>query len=195
MLRILDKDKAPIKGLRVYKDYCIESVLDLSNKTLSFSAPWRNLRGAVELEGYIETKTDRYVVKEITKNKSEGTAQIVATLDMESLEGKSFRRFESVEQTIEAALRLAFAGTGWAIGESMVTKKRTIRMSNTSALEVMKQALKTYRAEITVNSKDQVISIYEKIGDDKALYHKPKLNPSKLFPCQSTIAYDFYTEI
>ena len=98
MLRILDKDKAPIKGLRAYKDYYIESVLDLSNKTLSFSAPWRNLRGAVELEGYIETKTDRYVVKEITKNKSEGTAQIVATLDMESLEGKSFRRFESVDR-------------------------------------------------------------------------------------------------
>ena len=39
MLRILDKDKAPIKGLRVYKDYCIEGVLDLNNKTLSFSAP------------------------------------------------------------------------------------------------------------------------------------------------------------
>lgn len=193
MLRILDKDKAPIKGLRVYKDYCIESVLDLSNKTLSFSAPWRNLRGAVELEGYIETKTDRYVVKEITKNKSEGTAQIVATLDMESLEGKSFRRFESVEQTIEAALRLAFAGTGWTIGESMVTKKRTIRMSNTSALEVMKQALKTYRAEITVNSKDQVISIYEKIGEDKGAYFTSQLN-LKTLSVQST-SYDFYTEI
>ncbi|MBS4967343.1 MAG: phage tail protein [Lachnospiraceae bacterium] len=193
MLRILDKDKAPIKGLRVYKDYCIESVLDLSNKTLSFSAPWRNLRGAVELEGYIETKTDRYVVKEITKNKSEGTAQIVATLDMESLEGKSFRRFESVEQTIEAALRLAFAGTGWTVGESMVTKKRTIRMSNTSALEVLKQALKTYRAEITVNSKDQVISIYEKIGEDKGAYFTSQLN-LKTLSVQST-SYDFYTEI
>lgn len=193
MLRILDKDKAPIKGLRVYRDYCIESVLDLSNKTLSFSAPWRNLRGAVELEGYIETKTDRYVVKEITKNKSEGTAQIVATLDMESLEGKSFRRFESVEQTIEAALRLAFAGTGWTIGESMVVKKRTIRMSNTSALEVLKQALKTYRAEITVNSKDRVISIYEQIGEDRGAYFTSQLN-LKTLSVQST-SYDFYTEI
>lgn len=193
MLRILNKDKAPIKGLRVYKDYCIESVLDLSNKTLYFSAPWRNLRGAVELEGYIETKTDRYVVKEITKNKSEGTAKIVATLDMESLEGKSFRRFESVEQTIEAALRLAFAGTGWTIGESMVVKKRTIRMSNTSALEVLKQALKTYRAEITVNSKDQVISIYEQIGEDRGAYFTPQLN-LKTLSVQST-SYDFFTEI
>lgn len=193
MLRILDKDKAPIKGLRVYKDYCIEGVLELDNKTLSFSAPWRNLRDAVELEGYIETKTDRFVIKEITKNKSDGTAQIVATLDMESLEGKSFRRFESVEQTIQAALQLAFAGTGWTIGASMVTKKRTVRMSNVSALDVMKQALKTYRAEITVNSKDQVISVYEQIGEDRGTYFTSQLN-LKTLSVQST-SYDFYTEI
>lgn len=193
MLRILDKDKAPIKGLRVYKDYCIEGVLDLNNKTLSFSAPWRNLRDAVELEGYIETKTDRFVIKEITKNKSDGTAQIVATLDMESLEGKSFRRFESVEQTIQAALQLAFAGTGWTIGESMITKKRTVRMSNVSALDVLKQALKTYRAEITVNSKDQIISVYEQIGEDRGAYFTSQLN-LKTLSVQST-SYDFYTEI
>lgn len=193
MLRILDKDKAPIKGLRIYKDYCIESVLELSDQTLSFTAPWRNLRGAAELEGYIETKTDRYVIKEITKNKNEGTASITATLDMESLEGKSFRRFESVEQTIEAALRLAFAGTGWTVGESMVTKKRTIRMSNVSALDILEQALKTYRAEITINSKSQIISVYEQIGEDRGAYFTSQLNLRSL-SVQST-SYDFYTEL
>nr|DAO57920.1 MAG TPA: hypothetical protein [Caudoviricetes sp.] len=33
MLRILDKNKAPVKGLRVYKDLCIERVLELDDKT------------------------------------------------------------------------------------------------------------------------------------------------------------------
>ena len=47
MLRILNKDKVPVKGLRVYKDLCIESVLDLDDKTLSFSAPLRNVRGII----------------------------------------------------------------------------------------------------------------------------------------------------
>ena len=85
MLRILDKNKAPVKGLRAYKDLCVEKVLELDDKTLSFSAPYRNIRGSLELEGYIETKTDRFVVKEIKKS-TDGYANVVAQLDMEGLE-------------------------------------------------------------------------------------------------------------
>ena len=69
MLRVRNKDKASNIELRVYKNYCVESVLDLNNKTLSFFDLWQNLRGDVELEGYVESKIDRFVIKEITKNK------------------------------------------------------------------------------------------------------------------------------
>lgn len=192
MLKILDRNKVPVKGLKKYDDLCIESVLELDDRTLSFSAPYRNIRNAVVNEGYIETRTDRYVVKEIEKN-TEGTAKVVAQLDLESLEGKVFREFRSEEQTIKAALQLAFAGTGWAIGVCEVNKKRTLSMSNVSALDVLKQALKTYRAEIKVNSKFQIISIYNAIGSDKGSYFANQLNLKSL-TVQST-SYDFYTEI
>lgn len=192
MLKILDKNKVPLKGLRVYQDYCIESVLDLDDKTLSFSAPLRNVRGVLTLEGYIETKDDRYVVKEITKS-TDGTAKVTAKLDMEALEGKAFRSFKTTEQTIEAALRLAFSGTGWTVAESTITKKRTISMTNVSALDILKQALKTYRAEIKVDSKNQQIYIYDSIGSDKGVYFTSQLNLKKL-EVQST-SYDFYTEL
>lgn len=192
MLKILDRNKVPVKGLKKYNDLCIESVLELDDRTLSFSAPYRNIRKAVVNEGYIETRTDRYVVKEIEKN-TEGTAKVVAQLDLESLEGKVFREFRSEEQTIKSALQLALAGTGWAVGVCEVNKKRTLSMSNVSALEVLKQALKTYRAEIKVNSKFQVISIYNAIGSDKGSYFANQLNLKSL-TVQST-SYDFYTEI
>lgn len=192
MLKILDRDKVPIKGLKKYTDLCIESVLELDDRTLSFSAPYRNIRGAVVNEGYIETKDDRYVVKEIEKS-TEGTANIVAQLDLESLEGKAFREFRSEEQTIRSALQLAFAGTGWTVGVCNITKKRTLSMSNASALDVLKQALKTYRVEIKVNSKTQIIDIYETVGEDKGSYFTSQLNLKKL-TVQST-SYDFYTEI
>ena len=192
MLKILDRNKVPVKGLKKYDDLCIESVLELDDRTLSFSAPYRNIRNAVVNEGYIETRTDRYVVKEIEKN-TEGTAKVVAQLDLESLEGKVFREFRSEEQTIKSALQLAFAGTGWAIGVCEVNKKRTLSMSNVSALDVLKQALKTYRAEIKVNSKFQIISIYNAIGSDKGSYFANQLNLKSL-TVQST-SYDFYTEI
>lgn len=192
MLKILDRNKVPVKGLKKYDDLCIESVLELDDRTLSFSAPYRNIRNAVVNEGYIETRTDRYVVKEIEKN-TEGTAKVVAQLDLESLEGKVFREFRSEEQTIKSALQLAFAGTGWAIGVCEVNKKRTLSMSNVSALDVLKQALKTYRAEIKVNSKFQIISIYNAIGSDKGSYFANQLNLKSL-TVQST-SYDFRTEI
>lgn len=192
MLKILDKNKVPLKGLRVYKDLCIESVLDLDDKTLSFSAPLRNVRGFIVPEGYIETKEDRYVVKEVTRG-TDGTAKITATLDMEALEGKSFRSFKTTEQTIQAALQLAFAGTGWTITESTISKKRTLSMTNVSALDILKQALKTYRAEILVDSKNQQIYIYESIGSDKGVYFSSQLNLKKLTVEASS--YDFYTEL
>lgn len=192
MLRILDKNKVPVKGLKKYTDLCIESALKLDDRTLSFSAPYRNIRNAIENEGYIETKDDRYVVKEIEKT-SGGTAKIRAQLDLESLEGKAFREFRSEEQTIRNALQLAFAGTGWTIGICEVSKKRTLSMSNASALDVLKQALKTYRCEITINSKDQIIHIYTSVGEDKGCYFSNQLNLTKL-TVQST-SYDFYTEI
>lgn len=192
MLKILDRNKVPVKGLKKYDDLCIESALELDDRTLSFSAPYRNIRNAVVNEGYIETRTDRYVVKEIEKN-TEGTAKVVAQLDLESLEGKVFREFRSEEQTIKSALQLAFAGTGWAIGVCEVNKKRTLSMSNVSALDVLKQVLKTYRAEIKVNSKFQIISIYNAIGSDKGSYFANQLNLKSL-TVQST-SYDFYTEI
>lgn len=192
MLKILDKDKVPLKGLRVYKDLCIESVLDLADKTLSFSAPLRNVRGFIVVEGYIETKEERFVVKEVTRG-TDGTAKITATLDMEALEGKSFRSFKSTEQTIQAALQLAFSGTGWTIAESTISKKRTLSMTNVSALDILKQALKTYRAEILVDSKNQQVYIYEAIGNDKGVYFTSQLNLKKLTVESSS--YDFYTEL
>lgn len=192
MLKILDKDKVPVKGLRVYQDLCIESVLDLNDKTLSFSAPLRNVRGILTPECYIETKTDRYVVKEVSPS-TDQTMSVVAKLDMEALEGKVFRNFKTTEQTIQSALQLAFAGTGWTVAESTVVKKRTISMTNASALEILSQALKTYRAEILVDSKAQKVYVYETIGSDKGVYFSSQLNLKQL-TVQST-SYDFYTEL
>lgn len=192
MLRILDKNKVPVKGLRKYSDLCIENSIELDDKTLTFSVPYRNVRSAIAVEGYIETKDDRFVVKEIEKS-SEGTAIITAQLDLESLEGKPFRAFKSEEQTIKATLQLAFAGTGWTVGECRIKKKRTLSMANVSALDVLKQALKTYRVEIKIDSKKQSIDIYPEVGSDKGVYFSDQLNLRKLTVQYST--YDFYTEI
>ena len=191
MLRILDKNKTPLTGLVNYKDLCIESVLELDDKTLSFSIP-SILQVPIVLEGYIETKEDRFVIKEVTKG-TDGSVKVVAQLDIEGLEGNAFRKFESEEQTIKAALQLAFAGSGWTVGECEVTKKRTIRMTNTNAVEILKQAIKTYRAEIKIDSKKQLVHIYKEVGEDRGAYFTSSLNLKQLNIQSNT--YDFCTEL
>lgn len=178
-------------GLVNYKDLCIEGALELDDKTLSFSMPfsWETF---VELEGYIETKTDRYVIKEIDKS-STGNIKVVALLDLESLEGTVFRKFDSEEQTIKSALQLAFAGSGWTIGECTVTKKRTLHLTNVNAVDILKEAIKTYRAEIRIDSKKQLVNIYPEIGKDRGVYFSSDLNIKQLDIQENT--HDFYTEM
>ncbi len=60
MLRLYDKDKKALGYITKYKELKIESELSQGDKTLSFT-----LLEEKEIleEYYIETKTDRYVIK------------------------------------------------------------------------------------------------------------------------------------
>lgn len=193
MLKILNRNGETVKALLEYWDYYIDSSLDLDDKTLYATAFLKDINDDVETEGYIETRTDRFVIKEIEKSSDDISAQIVAQLDMESLEGKVFRSFKSTEQTVQSALQLAFSGTGWTIISSSVTKKRSISMSNTTALKILSEALKVYRCEIIVDSKEHTIEIVEKRGSDKGAYFSSSLNLKRV-SVQET-SNDFYTEI
>ena len=193
LLTFYDKNNT-FKGVyEKARELCIEQTLEMSDKNLSFECQLSDISSMAQPEGYIETADDIFVIKEITRDSTNATARVYAQLDLETLEGKAFKRFESVENKIIDALRLAFAGTGWTIGQSGITKKRTLRMENVSALTILKQALKTYRAEIQIDSKNKRIDIYEKIGTDKGVYFISDLNLKKV-EVQST-TYDFYTEI
>lgn len=192
LLKILDKHKTPVAGFNKFKDLCIDHKLEFSDQTLSFKCLYSDIEGIVVPEGYIETKEDRFVIKEVNKS-LKGTAEVVAQLDLEDLEGKVFLSFSSMEQSIDKALQLAFVGTGWTVGLCEVKKKRTIRMSKASSLAVLTQALKTYRCEIKINSLKKIIDIYEEIGSDKGAYFIDTLNLKELIAKESS--YDFYTEI
>lgn len=190
MLKIYDKNKAPLKGLTRYKDLCIEGFLELDDRKLSFSVPATEAAG-LENECYIRTKEDEYVVKELQR---EGAyIKVSAALNLEDLEGNAFRAFKSTEQPIDKALALAFAGSGWLVENHGVAKKRTLSMSYTDAVKILKQAVKTYRVEIRIDSLAQTVHIYPSVGSDRGVYFSSQLNLKKL-NIQST-SYDFYTRI
>ena len=190
MLHLYDINHIKIKALDKYIDYKIESVLSTADKTLSFSYPTYLSSDIVE-ECYIRNENDEFVVKQIDTN--DDWVNVTAVLNIEELEGKAWKNFETVESTIEGSLNLAFAGTGWKVENSSVSKKRTIRMTNTDAWSILQQAIKTYRCEIRLDSINKTVTIAERIGEDKGVYFIDCLNLISL-NTQSD-SYEFYTKM
>lgn len=132
LLQLYDKDHNKIEGLIRYEDYKIESVLESCDKTLSFLYP-KVAAQNIELEGYIQNKTDEFVIKEIS-NHDEDYISVLCKMNVEALEGKEWDRFDTTEQTIKDSLSLACAGTGWTVMLiNNITKKRTVRKTSCSS--------------------------------------------------------------
>ncbi|NGT44824.1 hypothetical protein G6Z00_02825 [Clostridium perfringens] len=192
MLKLKDKNKKLVAGLINYKDLCIESILATGDKKLSFSLPKEDkFYNFIEEEGYIETKTQEYVIK--AKDVGVDYTRFDCVLNLETLEANIFDRFESVEQTITSSLNLAIVGTGWTVKDNTLKKKRTVRCTNKNALEIVQEIKKTYRVDIVFNTLKREIEVYEHLGEDKGTYFIDSLNLTAL-QVQSD-SYKFATRI
>ena len=147
-----------------YNTTDLKATINLADKDISFTMPLSSIN-VVENEGYIRTNKDEYVIKTVKPGKKD--IAIEAVLNLENLQGKPWEKFSSVEKTIDDCIRLAIAGTGWTVVNSGLTKKRTIKKSGTDALEIIKQALKTYICEVEFDSINKTIHFIEKRGTNK----------------------------
>ena len=190
MLRLLNAQRQMMPPVTTYTDLRIEHVLDYDDRTLYFSVPVCVMPEEMKLENYIRTKEDEYVIKQINLN--DDSYEITAQLNVEELEGEHFDTFTTTEQTIVQAMNLAFAGTGWRCVSSL-TKKRTIKKTNASAWEILKQVVKTYRVEPMIDSLNKVVTFTEKRGSDRGVYFSSQLNLKSVG--QQAQTTDFYTRI
>ncbi|WP_195346583.1 phage tail protein [Paraclostridium sordellii] len=188
MIHLHDKNKKKIAGLIDYKDLFIESELQSGEKTLCFYYPKKaNYYFDIMEECYIKTKENEYIVKE--RNVQSEYTEFKCILNLEDIEGKPFSKFESKEQTIDKALALALAGTGWVVGKCDLKKKRTVRMTNCSSLEIVQEIKKIYRCDIVFNTLDKTIDVYEHLGEDKGTYFIDSLNLKSLAIQGSSYGY------
>ncbi|WP_415336249.1 phage tail spike protein, partial [Clostridium perfringens] len=153
----------------------IESVLESGDKTLSFYYPKKGkYYDEIVEEAYIRTKKDEFVVK--ARELDEDYTKFECSLNLEELEGNIFDRFESVEQTITSALNLAVVGTGWTVKDNTLKKRRTVRCTNKSSLEIVREIKNVYRVDIVFNTLGKQIEVYEHLGEDKGTYFIDSLN-------------------
>ncbi|MDU3775687.1 MAG: phage tail spike protein [Clostridium perfringens] len=192
MLQLRNKYKRKIAGLTDYKNLTIEKDLASGDKVLAFLYPKTSKSYSdIEEECYINTKEDEFIVKE--KNVQNEYTEFKCILNLEDLEGKPWERYASEEQTIDKALSLALAGTGWIVGSCFLKKKRTVRISNCSSLEVIKEIKKIYRCDLVFNTLTKTIDVHEHLGEDKGTYFIDSLNLKNL-SIQGN-SYDFFTRI
>lgn len=192
MLNLSGKDKIKIAGIVDYKNLYIEKELASGDKTLAFLYPKTSkFYSDIEEECYITTKEDEFIVKE--KNIQNDYTEFKCTLNLEDLEGKPWERYASEEQTIDEALALALAGTGWVVGKCSLKKKRTVRATNVSSLDVIHEIRKTYRCDLVFNTLTKTIDVHERLGEDKGTYFIDSLNLKNL-AIQGN-SYNFFTRI
>ena len=118
---------------------------------------------------------------------------IKAKLNVEDLEGKVFESFDTTNETITDCINLALSGTGWIVGTCDVTRRRTVRKTNSSSWDIIQEARKVYRCELEFDTLNKRVNIYEKRGSDKGVYFLDSLNLKDL-SIQGD-SYDFYTRI
>lgn len=192
MLQLRDTHKKKIAGLTEYKNLYIESELQSGDKTLCFSYPKKaKYHSDIVEECYINTKENEYIVKE--KNIGSEYTSFKCILNLEELEGQPFERYASEEQTIDKALALALAGTDWIVGKCNLKKRRTVRISNCSSLDIIKEIKKIYRCDLVFNTLTKTIDLYKSLGEDKGAYFIDSLNLKDL-SIQGN-SYDYYTRI
>ena len=191
MLKLYNKEHVAIDTLTDTKDLKIEYVLsgeDLLEFSLSISDEKINL---LEEEGYIRTKDNEYVIKAI--DPSDNFKRFSCNINVEALVGKAIASFDTSNNNVNDTIRLAIAGTGWILADNNITKRRTVRLTNTNALEVLKEVRKVFRVDIRYDAINKIIYVYEQFGEDRGVYFSDELN-LKSFSIPSD-TYDYVTRL
>lgn len=196
LLELYDRNHKKLANLTGIKSPHIQRTLEYGDETLDFSYPTSGPWLAQLLaECYIRTDRQEYIVKAVEKSSASAWRKVSCALNIEELEGAPFEGFETVEQTVQAAAEFALEGTGWTVEAGTdITKKRTIRKEDdTTAWEVVKQIVTTYRLELEIDAVNKRLKFHTRRGRDRGAYFIERLNLRSLGV--KTSSYGFYTRL
>lgn len=191
MLKLYNKEHVAVAALTDLKDHKIEYVLSGEDlKEFSLSIVDENI-SLVEEECYVRDKDNEYVIKAM--DPSQSYKRFNCIVNVESIKGKAIANFNTSNNSITDTIRLAIAGTGWILADNNITKRRTVRLKNTNALEVLREVRKVFRVDFRFDAINKIIYVYEKFGTDKGVYFSDELNLISLDIPSDT--FDYITRI
>ena len=191
MIQLYDLNHNKLYGLTNYKDLKRECTLD-GEEILSFLYPQADPKySSIEQECYIRTIYNEYVIKEI--NVDDDWTEFICKVNIEAIKGVVIPSFNSAGQNCADTVNLALAGTAWTIGSCDVAKNRTVKKSNCSSYEVLREIRDIYKCDFRFDAINKKIYIYQSMGYDKGAYFTDELN-LRAIKVQSN-SYDFCTRL
>lgn len=191
--RIYNREFDVVDKLLVYgKDFTenhIEDVLEDGDSTLTLEFLGDAIPEEVEVEGYIETEKQIYVIKE----KSDRT--VTCKLNLEDLEAYTIQTFTAANQAnIRAVAEAALDGTGWSVYSTIdTTKVRNVQQFKKTPLEILYKIRDAWMCEIRFDTKNKVVQFADQFGGERGAYFIEGLNLKSVR--RSEDGYDFYTRI
>ena len=179
-----------------HRELHVKHALEYDEKTLYFKYPKSGpYAGQLKNEAYVRTKTDEFVIKQVTGGTTSDWISVTATMNIEGIENCLFvGGFEAVEMTVDAVLALALEDSDWTVGVCEITKKRTIRKEDDcDAWAILQQCVSTYRCEVEIDTLNHVINIYAARGVDRGVHFMEGVNLKSLEYDRDT--YEFFTQI
>lgn len=192
ILQLYDLNHTRIAGLKNFKDAMVESELSTGDKTLSFLWHQSN-RQMIPQEYYIRTDSDEFVIKENSKA-SGGYRKIVAKLNIEEIEGRTWSEFIIDGCTAKEAADYALTDTGWSCISTIPAEKlRKISLKKVSSFQVLERILEAFTCEIKFDTFLKIVYLKEQVGEDKGVYFIDGLNLKEI--TDSSDSYDYATII
>ncbi len=189
VLSLYDRNKKFVRilfsGLD-YKDLKVQYDHFEADETISFTLYGDILPDDVEVEGYVRTDRQWYVIKEIND------MEVCGNLDLEELEGVSVNVFTAVNQSIWDAAGAALQDTGWSV-QSSITKVRSVQQFRKSPLELIKKIRDAWMCEVQFDTLNKVVTLEDEIGTDRGVFFLYGLNLRTA--TKATDSYDLVTRL
>ena len=190
MFKIYDSQNNFLKLVEVAKGTHIDWTLETGLKTLSLKLPLtQEYMQIINYQGYIETSTDRCIIKEINY-KYNVTFDVYCKSDIEELKYTLVPIFDVIDVNVETALQRVIGGTTWTLEyNSDIVNAVEYKLTNSTVYDIIKQIKQDFDLDVLYDTKNKIVKVYTKVGKEKGAYFSNELRLKMLQEQGQTFDY------
>lgn len=175
MLNVYNQLKEKVFATEEYNDANI--VFEINKlQVLSFEIPKWHLK-YFELEGYIETKDQFFVIKEIAERSD--CYEVTCFQDVEVFQ--TFHKQKTYATKSVDFMLNDLLPSGWQLINKADARKRTVTGNDIDGYELIQKIVKTFEVEIIFDNKKKTLTVGNELMQDIGTYFTKELNLQEIF--------------